>query len=129
MSWGGRTSGVLLAAAIMVSTAACSATGSNDGEESCAIRFTYQDRTYEDVANVDFTVGQKLGTVTEPPCNDVGGQDGGEESPESVNAYRVEGVSPEAAIAVGATPDEAVFVASYVGDELPPEVQKLIDGA
>ncbi|MFD4763711.1 DUF6281 family protein [Streptomyces sp. NPDC058439] len=126
---------MLLAAAIMVPAAACSATGSagstgsTGGEKSCAIQFTYQNRTYEDVANVDFTVGQKLGTATKPPCNDVGGQDGGEESPESVIAYRVEGVSPEAAIAVGATPGEAVFVASYAGDELPPEVQKLIDGS
>ncbi|MEV6166330.1 DUF6281 family protein [Streptomyces sp. NPDC052052] len=128
MSWIRRTSGVLLAATITVSAAACSATGSTDGEASCVLRFTCQNRTYRDVANVDFTVGQKLGTVTSPPCNDTGVQDQGEESPESANAYRVEGVAPEAAIAVGTTPDDAVFVVSYAGDELPPEVRKLIDG-
>lgn len=129
MSWAGRCSGVLLAAAVMMSAVACTDSSSAEGEGSCAIRFTYQGRTYKDVANVDFTVGQEVGTATQPPCDDTGGQDEGEESPIKEIAYSVEGVSPKVAIAVGATPEEAKFVASYSGNELPPEVQKLIGGS
>lgn len=129
MRWNGRISGALLAVSVMMPTAACSGTESADSDSSCAIQFTYQGRTYEDVAHVEFTVGQKLGTAAKPPCNDMGDHDEKEESPESVNAYQVEGVSAEAAIAVGTTPDDAVFVATYVDGELPSDVQKLIDGS
>ncbi|MFG2962851.1 DUF6281 family protein [Streptomyces sp. NPDC048288] len=44
-------------------------------------------------------------------------------------AYAVTGVSPEVAIAVGDTPDDTTFVAVYSGNELPPEVKKLVKGS
>ncbi|MFI6704228.1 DUF6281 family protein [Streptomyces sp. NPDC050509] len=120
---------MLLATTMVVSAAACTAdSSSGEGGESCALQFTYQGRTYRDVANVDFTVADKLGAATKPPCDDTGGQDEAEEAGTTETAYKVNGISAKVAIAVGDTPEEAVFVASYSGSKLPPEVQKLIDG-
>ncbi|MBO7934867.1 hypothetical protein JTP77_002700 [Streptomyces sp. S9] len=120
-----------LAAAAMVSAVACTAGSSSDGEESgsCAFLILYQSRTYPDVANVEFTVGEKLGDATRPSCDDTGGQ-GGAGSPETTETvYEVDGIPPEVAIAVGDAPKEATFVAVYSGSELPPAVMKLIDGS
>ncbi|MFB8138928.1 MULTISPECIES: DUF6281 family protein [Streptomyces] len=127
MSWSERSAGALLAAAMVLTVTGCTADGSSEGEASCAFEVSYEGRTYKDVANVDFTVTDKLGTATLPPCDDTGSQEEteGEESKEP--AYGVKGLSPETAIAVGNSPDEAVLVVSYNGTELPPEVQKLID--
>ncbi|WP_254404877.1 DUF6281 family protein [Streptomyces sp. AC627_RSS907] len=110
----------------MVSAVACTAGSSSDGEESgsCEYRILYQDRTYRDVANVKFTVGEKLGDATKPPCGDTGGQDASEASGTTETVYGVDGISPKVAIAVGDTPDEAKFVAAYSGTKLPPEVKK-----
>ncbi|MFC8826326.1 DUF6281 family protein [Streptomyces sp. NPDC057137] len=131
MSWAGRSAGVLLAATMVVSATACTADSDGDGGEqagSCALQFTYEGRTYRDVANVDFAIADKLGTATKPPCDDTGGQDEAEGAGTTETAYKVNGISPTVAIAVGETPEEAIFVASYSGSKLPPEVQKLIDG-
>ncbi|MFB7223116.1 DUF6281 family protein [Streptomyces sp. NPDC056227] len=131
MNWTGRSAGVLLAASMVISTAACTADSSSGGAASgsCANRFTYQERTYRDVANVDFTVGAKLGVATQPPCNDTGGQKKTDEAGTAQTAYEVQGISPEVAIAVGDTPAEASFFAAYSGSDLPPEVQKLMGGS
>ncbi|MEW2167419.1 DUF6281 family protein [Streptomyces sp. NPDC007084] len=129
MSWVGRSTA--LVAAVMVSAVACTAGSSSDGEESgsCEYRILYQDRTYRDVANVEFTVGEKLGKATKPPCDDTGGQDVSEASGTTETVYEVDGISPKVAIAVGDTPGEAKFVAAYSGTKLPPEVKKLTDGS
>ncbi|MCX4821882.1 DUF6281 family protein [Streptomyces sp. NBC_01142] len=125
-----RSAGLLLAATLTVPTAGCAADDSSDGgAPSCAIQFTYDGRTYRDVANVDFTVADKLGSATKPPCDDTGGQDEAEEAGTTETAYEVDGLSPKVAIAVGDTPEDAVFVVSYSGSELPPEVKRLIDGS
>jgi hypothetical protein len=115
----------------MVSAAACTAgsSSSDEGAASCVYQVEYQGRTYQDVANVEFTVGAKLGDATQPPCIDTGGQDEAEEPGTTETAYEVDGISPKVAIAVGDTPDDAKFVAAYSGTELPPEVKKLIDGS
>ncbi|MGX1547376.1 DUF6281 family protein [Streptomyces adustus] len=128
MSWVGRA---MTLAAVLVSAVACTAGSSSDGEESgsCAYRILYQDRTYRDVANVEFTVGKKLGDATEPPCDDTGGQDTPEASGTTETVYEVDGISPEVAVAVGDTPDEAEFVAAYSGTTLPPELKKLVGGS
>ncbi|MFV5991348.1 DUF6281 family protein [Streptomyces sp. NPDC056231] len=131
MNWTGRSTGLLLAASMVISTAACTADSSSGGAASgsCVNRFTYQERTYRDVANVDFTVGAKLGVATQPPCDDTGGQDKTDETGTAQTAYEVHGISPEVAIAVGNTPAEASFFAAYSGADVPPEVQKLVDGS
>lgn len=47
MSWNGRSAGVLMAAAMVMSVAACTADSGSGGEESasCVNRYTYQDRS------------------------------------------------------------------------------------
>ncbi|MGX1676508.1 DUF6281 family protein [Streptomyces sp. NPDC055400] len=116
-------------ALVMLSAAA--ACGGSDGTQGnsegvCPRAFTYDDRTYTSVANVEFRVGSKLGTATPPPCNDTGDQEDG--TPLAAeNAYAVKGISPKVAIAVGETPEEAVLTAVYSGKEPPSEVKKLID--
>ncbi|MDG4859004.1 DUF6281 family protein [Streptomyces sp. T-3] len=105
-------------ALVLMPVAACGSQGVEAGADSvCVFAFTYEDRTYRDVANVDLQVGAKLGTGTIPPCNDTGESD--EPSPEVQNAYAVKGLSPKVAIAVGATPKDAMFAAVYSGKDLP----------
>lgn len=130
MTGTGRSAGVLLAVAAMtLSAAACTTEGSDGGEgsDSCAYRFSYRGRMYQDVANVDFAVGKRLGTATHPPCNDTGRQDQAEEPTLTETAYAVDGISPTVAIAVGSTPEDVMFLAVYSAGELPPEVKKLLD--
>ncbi|MFF1918660.1 DUF6281 family protein [Streptomyces sp. NPDC058239] len=130
MSWTGRSTGLLVAAAMVMSVAACTAGGGGGGEASCANLYTYQDRSYLDVApNVKFTLGKKIGVATQTPCDDTGGQDESEEPVWTGTAYEVDGISPKVAIAIGDTPKTATFFAVRSGKEIPSEVQKLIDGS
>ncbi|WP_329228575.1 DUF6281 family protein [Streptomyces sp. NBC_01460] len=132
MSWTRRSVGLLVAAAVVMSVAACTAEGGGGGGggASCVARYTYQDITYQDVGNVEFTPGKKLGVATEPPCDDSGDLDKGEEPAGLTGtAYEVDGFSPEVAIAVGDTPETARFFAVSSDSEFPPEVQKLIDNS
>ncbi|MFF8731762.1 DUF6281 family protein [Streptomyces sp. NPDC015171] len=118
---------VLLIAAVAASAAACTSGGdTSDDSASCAYRVTYKGRTYRDVANAEFTVGSKLGTATKPPCDDTGSQNEDAEPATTKTAYVVNGVSPELAIAVGSAPDDAMLVAVYSDNKLPPQVRKLI---
>ncbi|MFJ8864390.1 DUF6281 family protein [Streptomyces sp. NPDC102473] len=130
MNWTGRSNGLLVAAAMVMSVAACTTGGGGGGEDSCANLYTYQDRSYLDVTpNVKFTLGDKLGVATQAPCNDTGGQDKSEVPVASETAYEVDGISPEFAIAIGDTPKTATLFAVRSGKDIPPEVQKLIDGS
>ncbi|MFJ8772233.1 DUF6281 family protein [Streptomyces microflavus] len=128
MSWSERSAGALLAAAMVMTVTGCAAdSSSGEGEASCAFEVTYQGRTYRNVANVDYTVTDKLGTAIQPPCDDVGGDEQTEEKETRETAYAVKGLPPETALAVGSSPDDTVFVVAYSGSTLPPEIQKLID--
>jgi hypothetical protein len=49
--------------------------------------------------------------------------------PASTTAYAVEGLDPSIAIAVGETSNDVRLVALGSGQELPPEVKRLIDGS
>ncbi|MGW7052166.1 DUF6281 family protein [Streptomyces sp. NPDC054887] len=120
---------VLAAAATTAAVGCTSSSGGGDahgggGSASCAYRVTYEGRTYGDVANIDFEVGKKIGTVSLPPCDDTGSQEKAVEPTESV-AYAVEGLDPAVAIAVGSAPEDAIFVAVDPGRKLPAEVEKL----
>ncbi|MFI6639409.1 DUF6281 family protein [Streptomyces sp. NPDC050504] len=119
-----------LVVAAMVAAVGCTADGNSGagGESSCVFEVHYQGRAYRDVANVEFTVGAKLGDATKPPCDDTGGR-GDDGEAETETAYAVKGLAPEVALAVGTAPDDVVFVALHAGKGkgVPPEVQKLID--
>lgn len=133
MSWTRRSAGLLVAAAMVMSVAACTASGGGGegGAASCANLYTYQDQSYLDAANVEFTVGKKLGVATQSTCDDTGGAGENKEPvvTETETAYEVDGISPEVAIAIGDTPKTATLFTVRSGKELPPEVQKLIDGS
>ncbi|MFF9811572.1 DUF6281 family protein [Streptomyces coeruleorubidus] len=127
MSWVKRSVTAVLTAVVAASVAACTSEGnSTEDAASCVYQVTYDGRAYRDVANVEFTVGAKLGAANQPPCDDTGGQDKGEEPSTTETAYAVDGISPKVAIAVGDTPDDVKFVAVYSGNGLPPEVKNLI---
>ncbi|MEU3891592.1 DUF6281 family protein [Streptomyces sp. NPDC029041] len=127
MSWVERSVLALLTAAAAASVSACEPEAdSGEAAPSCVYVVTYDGRTYRDVANVEFTVGNALGTATRPPCHDTGGRSSVGEPSTTETAYAVDGVSPTVAIAVGDTSDDLRFVAVHPGDKLPPEVKKLI---
>ena len=112
----------LVVAATLASATGCTVSGSSSAV--CAYQVTYEGRTYHDVANIDFTVGEKLGTAINPPCNDQGRRT--EERATETTAYRVEGLDPDIAIAVGDLDDAHLMVVG-ANKSLPPEVEKLRD--
>ncbi|WP_445524889.1 DUF6281 family protein [Streptomyces cyslabdanicus] len=107
---------------VVALTAACSVQGSGGGD--CPIMATYEGRTYTEVANVDFRVGDTLGTAELPPCNDTPGA-GADTAGLEATAYAVGGLDPRIAIAVRYTPDEVMLLAVQAGGSLPPEVEDL----
>ncbi|MEU6542749.1 DUF6281 family protein [Streptomyces sp. NPDC046859] len=110
---------------VAVLTAACSAQGGGgEAEGDCAIVATYGDRTYTEVANVDFRIGDALGTAEFPPCNDTPSVDDDTAGHEAT-AYAVDGLDPRIAIAMRYTPDEVMLLAIQAGGSLPPEVKNL----
>ncbi|GAA2228199.1 DUF6281 family protein [Streptomyces indiaensis] len=119
-------------ACLMLSSAACAEKGdetaapeSRDrGTEACAARYVYEGRDYKGIANRQFTATSKLGYATQPPCNDTG--KGTEfRDLEKKNAYRVSGISPTVAIAVGENAKTAKLFAVYSGSQIPEEIKEL----
>ncbi|MEU1485606.1 DUF6281 family protein [Streptomyces sp. NPDC005752] len=130
MSWTGRSTGLLVVAAMVMSVAACTSGGEGGGNASCANLFTYQDRSYLDVTpHAKFTLGKKIGVATQTPCDDTGSQSETEEPVRTDNAYEVDGISPNVAIAIGDTRTTATLFAVHSSKEIPPEVQELFDGS
>ncbi|MGW6750166.1 DUF6281 family protein [Streptomyces sp. NPDC055006] len=131
MTWVGRSVAMLLTAAVAMSTGACTSGDSDGGAAaaSCVYQFEYKGQKYRAVANIDFVVGDELGTATQPPCEDTGGTSDAGEARETKTAYEVDGITSKVAIAVGDSPKNAMLLVSYSGKELPPEVKKLIDGS
>lgn len=112
---------VLVTAALM--TACTAQDGGGEAEGSCAITALYGGRTYTQVADVDFTVGQALGPAEFPPCDDTPGHDDDAARSELVTAYAVDGVNPRMAIAVRYASDQVLLRAVPSGGSLPPEVK------
>ncbi|WP_406414408.1 DUF6281 family protein [Streptomyces sp. NBC_01614] len=108
----------LLMAALLLGTAVgCTETGGAEpggaAEASCAYVVTYGNRSYQDVANTDFTVGKKLGTATIPACDDTPNDPPDAIGEQRITAYAVEGTDPAAAIAVGDTPAGAILMKAH----------------
>ncbi|MGI5377797.1 DUF6281 family protein [Streptomyces sp. CA-251387] len=103
---------LIMAALLLTAAVGCAESGGAGGaaEASCAHLVTYDSRTYLGVANVDFTVGEKLGTATIPACDDTPNDPGDSRPQGEVTAYAVEGFDPDVAIAVGDTPAEATLM-------------------
>ncbi|WP_063765930.1 DUF6281 family protein [Streptomyces cellulosae] len=133
MSWVGRHVIAAGLAAVAFTAVGCGSEGSEgadaNGESLCASDVLYEGRTYIRLSGVEVKVGQKLGTATSPPCRDTNDQ--AAEVPEtSENAYAVSGISPDLAIAIGSSPEQAeAFRVLRPDKKIPPEVQELIDGS
>ncbi|MFE5211095.1 DUF6281 family protein [Streptomyces sp. NPDC056600] len=81
----------------------------------CPLRAEYDGRTYHDgVTLKDFTVGERLGVAVVPRCDDTGcvGEEPRETPGQATGAYRIEGIDPAVALAVGPDPESAVLVVS-----------------
>jgi hypothetical protein len=120
-------------AAVAFTAVGCGLDGSEgadaNSESVCASDVFYEGRTYIMLSNVEFEVGQKLGTATSPPCRDTNDQ-AAEVLETSENAYAVSGISPDLAIAIGPSPEQAEAFRILRSDKkIPPEVQELIDGS
>ncbi|KUM74693.1 DUF6281 family protein [Streptomyces curacoi] len=103
---------LIMSALLVAAAVGCAQAGGAGGaaEALCAYLVTYDHRTYRDVANVDFTVGEKLGTATIPECDDTPNDPGDTVPERRITAYEVEGMDPAAAIAVGDSPAEAILM-------------------
>ncbi|WP_031477774.1 DUF6281 family protein [Streptomyces bicolor] len=103
---------LIMTSLLLATAVGCAASGGAGGaaEASCAYLVTYDGRSYLDVANVDFTVGEKLGTATVPGCDDTPNDPGDTVAERRITAYEVEGMDPAVAIAVGDTPAEVTLM-------------------
>ncbi|MFE2533582.1 DUF6281 family protein [Streptomyces sp. NPDC059371] len=121
-----------LAAILVTTSAACTASSSSDGgssASSCAYRVEYEDHTYSGAEAKGFTLGDKLGAATLPPCDDTSGDDNdGRATAASATAYAIKGVDPGIAIALKGSSDDVIFVNVGSDTELP-EIKKLIRGS
>ncbi|MFJ8536386.1 DUF6281 family protein [Streptomyces sp. NPDC093591] len=108
-----RTGRRLVMTSLLIAAAVgCAASGGTDGagEASCVYLVSYDGRTYSDVANVEFTVGEELGTATIPECDDTPNNPGDTVPERTITAYEVEGMDRAVAIAVGDTAAEAILM-------------------
>ncbi|MGV9281883.1 DUF6281 family protein [Streptomyces sp. NPDC003730] len=117
---------VVIAAAL---TTACTAQGGGgEAEGSCAITALYGGRTYTQVNNVKFTLGETLGPVEIPPCDDTPGHSDDVARSEPTTAYAVNGLNARVALAMRYTSGEVMLLAVQSGGNLPPEVKALMRG-
>ncbi|MGW6910593.1 DUF6281 family protein [Streptomyces sp. NPDC054940] len=100
----------LIVPALLLSAAVGCTESGGAAEALCAYVVTYEGRSYLDAANIDFTVGERLGTATIPECDDTPNDPGGTVPEGRITAYAVEGTDPAVAIAVGDTPAEATLM-------------------
>ncbi|WP_320780066.1 DUF6281 family protein [Streptomyces sp. CRN 30] len=121
---------VLPTAVMVVMSVGCTSMTSPGGESICAYVIEYEDRMYSDVPNADFTVGDRIGTATHPPCDDTPGDGSAGTEPTTTTAYAIEGVDAGTAITVDDAPAGTLLVAITAdtgpGGELPPEVERLL---
>lgn len=124
--------GMLLAAATLAVSVACTSSSDSDGGESassCAYVVDYQTHRYSGTEARGFTIGDKLGAAALPPCDDTpsDGSDG-QTAPTSTTAYAIEGVDPSVAITLEQASDDVIFI-NVDSDMKLPEIRKLIDGS
>jgi hypothetical protein len=105
-------------AAVLAAGAAagCGAQQEEEGlSADCALRAEYGGRTYHDgVTLKDFTVEGKVGVAVVPRCDDTGpvGERPRKAPWQETGAYRIDGIDPALALAVGPDPESATLVVS-----------------
>lgn len=118
----GRLAALAVVPMAVLALAACGSGGSSDegdggsGDESCALRVEYADVTFTDVAAMPSKPTELLGQGTQLGCSDSNGETG---KGESVDVYRVDGLDPKVAVAVG---DQARLLRVDKGSQVPAEI-------
>ncbi|MER5475918.1 DUF6281 family protein [Streptomyces sp. NPDC002734] len=87
-----------------------------EADAKCVYVVEFEGRSYREAGDLEFTPGEAIGTGLVPVCDDGGA--GAGEKPEEVTVREVEGVAPEAALAVTRTPGDVVLV-TVTGADLP----------
>ncbi|GAA3774742.1 DUF6281 family protein [Streptomyces phyllanthi] len=105
--------------------------GGEQGEASCAFVVEFEKHRYRHLDITEFTAGSQIGTAAVPVCDDTGGGRDAvsreEEEQEVYRAYEITGLDTSDAIAVRYAPDDEPSFMARTGEELPPEVRKLLD--
>ncbi|WP_448318422.1 DUF6281 family protein [Streptomyces sp. CO7] len=120
MKRGTRTARVAVAVTAAVMAVGVVACGAQVEEAEslaadCPVRVEYDGRMYHDgVTLKDFTVEERLGIAVVPRCDDTGrvGEEPKEGPGQVTGAYRIEGIDPAEALAVGPDRESAVLVVS-----------------
>jgi len=119
---------LVLAGAALVMVTGCAADGgAGEAAGSCAYVVAYDGRAYWGIDGRDFEVGEAVGVARKPPCDDTPNSGDGGEPAEELTAYRVVGRDTGTALAVGASPDDAVLV-TFDPDKNGPEVVRELFG-
>lgn len=124
-----------LAVTLLTFGTACSSDSGQASEEvsgvtaggSCPNAFSFKGKRYVEVANLTFHAAEKAGTAARKECDDSGSANSTtivEQQP----AFRVDGVSPSVAIAVGSTADTAQLFLSDEVKGIPEEIRNLPSG-
>ncbi|MGW3097891.1 DUF6281 family protein [Streptomyces sp. NPDC001102] len=129
--WPGRTvwRRTFLAAALATLSTACTSGSDGESASSCASRVEYREHTYMGSGAEGFTIGERLGAATLPPCDDTPSDDSdAPTAPASVTAFAIKGVDPSIAIALDDSPDDVIFVNVDSGEKLP-DIKEMIRGS
>lgn len=95
----------ILAASLLLSVVACSASSNDGGSASCAVGVQFRGELYTLVSHRDFTVGDKVEAAQENSCDDTGDESSSASTDaQSFTAYRIEELDAGTAIAVKDTP-------------------------
>ena len=121
-----RSARCLAALVVLLATSTGCADGlaAPEGEADCPVAFDYGGRTYYGFQTEErVELGSALGEVSYSPCDDGYGPMSG-----SAEAYAVEGIGAEVAIAVPSEGKRLIWVADSVRNSVPREVRRLLNG-
>jgi hypothetical protein len=114
---------VALVLVLATSTGCSDRLAAQEGGADCQIAFDYGGRTYYGFQTEEpVALGDALGEVSYSACDDGPGAPSG-----SADAYAVEGIGPEVAIAVPAEGKRFIWLAESIRNSVPREVRRLLD--
>ncbi|WP_445394858.1 DUF6281 family protein [Streptomyces sp. LE64] len=93
---------------------------------ACPLRVRFDARVYEDAGPLRAGVGPVVGTGSSAPCEDTG-RGTGTEDPGAWTLHAVEGLDPEAALAVEGPEEGPRLLTVRDGGGLPEEVEEYLD--
>jgi hypothetical protein len=120
----GRAGCLVALALVLATSTGCSVRpAAQEGGADCPVAFDYGGRTYHGFRTEEpVALGDALGEVSSSTCDDGSGALSG-----SADAYAVEGIVPEVAIAVPAEGKRLIWLAESIRNSVPREVRRLLD--